>query len=133
MLNDEAAMILFKGGRLPSWHRLSQKQKSEFEQRHVDLMLAVASQHRMRRLEGFRLIAPQGGWERFWLIEFPKISGAEAWMEAEMAPPYGRYGFYDYELARHILPEADSQGLSKSANQVTPLVEDPHTIPPSNH
>ena len=126
---NSSITILFKGGRLPSWHRLSQKEKGDFEQRHVDLMLAVASQYQMRRLEGFRLIAPQGDWERFWLIEFPTFPGVEAWVKAEMAPPYGRYGYYDYEMARQILPEADRRWLSKAANQVTPMAEDPHTIP----
>ena len=54
----------------------------------------------MRRLEGFRLMGRQYHWERFWVIEFPTLDGAEAWIEAEIAPPYGLYGYYDYELAR---------------------------------
>ena len=56
-------------------------------------MLSVARDHRMKRMEGFRLIAPQERWERFWVIEFPTLEGAEAWIEAEMAPPYGSLRF----------------------------------------
>ena len=92
MTNREPVVILFKGGRLPSWHQLSDQERREFEQTHVDLMLAVARDHAMSRLEGFRLIGPHGDWQRFWLIEFPTTEGAEAWIQAEMAPPYGLYG-----------------------------------------
>jgi hypothetical protein len=97
---EESVFVLFKGGRLPSWHLLSDAERQAAEQHHIDLMLAVAADHGMRRLEGFRLIGRQYDWERFWVIEFPSLAGAEAWIEAEMAPPYGLFGFCEYELAR---------------------------------
>ena len=92
--------VLFKGGRLPTWHLLTEAERTAAEQNHIDLMLSVGRAHGMRRLEGFRLMGRQHDWERFWVIEFPTLDGAEAWIEAEMAPPYGLYGYYDYQLAR---------------------------------
>ena len=85
----DAVFVLFKGGRLPSWYLLSDEERRAAEQNHIDLMLSVAKEHGMRRLEGFRLIGRQHDWERFWVIEFPTLDGAEAWIEAEIAPPYG--------------------------------------------
>ena len=35
-------------------------------------------------------------------IEFPTFEGAEAWINAEMEPPYGKYGSLNYYLARRI-------------------------------
>jgi len=96
----DSFFVLFKGGRLPSWHQLPDAARTAAEQHHIDLMLSVAREHRMQRIEGYRLIGRQYDWERFWVIEFPTLDGAEAWIEAEMAPPYGLYGFYDYQLAR---------------------------------
>ena len=96
----DSFVVLFKGGRLPSWHLLSEAERTAAEQDHIDLMLSVAKQHGMRRLEGFRLMGQQHDWQRFWLIEFPTLDGAEAWIEAEIAPPYGLYGYYEYHLAR---------------------------------
>ena len=122
-------VILFKGGRLPSWHQLSEKQKSEFTQTHVDLMLSVAHKHGMRRLEGFRLIGPQDNWQRFWLIEFPSIEGAEAWIQAEMAPPYGLYGYYEYYFSRRLKPEVFSAWVTNAAPPIVPLETDPHAVP----
>lgn len=83
----------------------------------------------MCRLEGFRLIAPQGGWERFWIIQFPSLKGAEAWIEAEIAPPYGQYGFYDYHLSRQYLPAADSDWPSDTTTARRLIEGDPHQVP----
>src|SRR5439155_10327808 len=96
----DTIFVLFKGGRLPSWHLLSEAERTAAEQNHIDLMLSVEERHDMRRLEGFRLMGRQHDWERFWVIEFPTLDGAEAWIEAEIKPPYGLYGYYDYQLAR---------------------------------
>ena len=122
-------VILFKGGRLPSWHQLSDKKRAEFEQTHVDLMLSAAHQYEMTRLEGFRLIGPQGDWQRFWLIEFPAIEGAEEWIRAEMAPPYGLYGYYEYHLSRQFQGDVFSEWVTKPASPIIPMASDPHTIP----
>jgi hypothetical protein len=91
--------VLFKGARLASWHRLSQEERSAYEQEHVDLMLGVAQEHRMWRLEGFRL----------------------------MAPPYGRYGYYEYYLARSGLPE-HCVDWARGVEAPTPLPGDPHEV-----
>jgi len=68
----------------------------------VDLMLSIAQKHRLMKLEGFKLWTPNRRWERFWIIEFPYLEGAEEWIDAEVAPPYGSYGYYDYYLARRL-------------------------------
>jgi len=113
---------------LASWHELPQEKRQAYEQQHVDLMLDIAARYQMRRLEGFRLVAPQGSYERFWVLDFPDLAGAEAWMQAEMAPPYGRYGFYEYHLARSDLPEYCADwALGMPAP--TPLTGDPHQVP----
>ena len=125
---DRGVSVLFKGGRLASWHRLSQEEKGAFEREHVDLMLGVAQEYRMQRLEGFRLMAPQGAYERFWVIDFPELVGAEAWIRAEMAPPYGRYGYYEYDLARSGLPEYCAD-WAPAVERAAPLPGDPHEVP----
>ena len=98
---DKGSIVtLLRGGRLPEWESLSLEEKQAYEQKHVDLMLSVAREHDLMRLEGFRLVAPQHDWKYFWIAEFPALAGAEAWIDAEMAPPYGRYGSQEYYLAR---------------------------------
>ncbi len=97
--SSDSVVVLYKGGRLPTWNALTDQQREEYQQKHVDLMLEVASRHRMIGLQGFRLITPQQNWQRFWTIEFPTFAGARDWIENEVAPPYGRYGFYEYFLA----------------------------------
>lgn len=96
----DSVVVLLKGGRLPSWGKLSEEERRTSSQEHVDLMLGIGNEFGLMRLEGFKLIGPQGDWERFWLIEFPSLEGAEAWIEAEMAPSYGLYGYYEYFLSR---------------------------------
>jgi hypothetical protein len=130
--DTNSIVILFKGGRLPSWHRLTDRQRDDFSQTHVDLMLTVADQYGMKRLEGFRLIGPQDVWQRFWLIEFPTMEGAEQWIQAEMAPPYGLYGYYEYHLSRKFKPEVNSTWVTNPAPPTVPLDADPHTIPELN-
>lgn len=96
----DSVVVLLKGGRLPSWGKLSEEERRTSSHEHVDLMLGIGNEFGLMRLEGFKLIGPQGDWERFWLIEFPSLEGAEAWIEAEMAPSYGLYGYYEYFLSR---------------------------------
>ena len=126
---SDSTVILLKGGRLPSWYQLTAEQQQAFSQEHVALMLSIADKHGMQRLEGFRLIGPQDSWQRFWVIEFPTLEGAESWIEAEMAPPYGLYGYYDYSLARNYKPEIFSAWAVKPPPPIVPLEEDPHNIP----
>jgi len=127
-----AITLLFKGGRSASWHQLSPVQRQAYEQEHVDLMLATAQKHQLQRMEGFRLMAPSGDYERFWVIDFPDLAGAEAWIEAEMAPPYGQHGYYEYHLARGALPKycADwACGEKPTKDSAKELADDPHRIP----
>ena len=127
--DTESVVVFCKGGRLPSWHQLSGEDRSDFTQSHVNLMLSVAEQYEMRRLEGFRLIGSQGDWQRFWLIKFPSIKGAEQWIQAEMAPPYGLYGYYEYYFSRQLKPEVFSGWVTEPAPPTVPLNADPHMVP----
>ena len=131
-IQRENIVVLAKTGRQASWHRLSDSDRQSAEREHVELMLSISDRHRMSRLEGFRLIGPQGGWQRFWLIEFPDLNGAETWIEAEMAPPYGRHGFYAYHLARRLSPEILNRWLPELPRTIIPQKDDPTSIPPLN-
>jgi len=111
-------VVLFRSARNTDWAALV----SDFEAagghapahpastEHVDLMLRVAAEHAMRRFEGFNLIGPQSRWKLFFAMAFPKLEGAEAWIEAEMVPPYGSYGHHHYELARKVAPSTSTVG-----------------------
>ena len=71
---DENVVILFRGGRLPEWHQLDEDRRTDYERRHVDLMLSVADRHSLIGIHGYRLLGPRGSWERFWTIEFPDLA-----------------------------------------------------------
>ena len=118
-------IVLYQGGRLPSWHQLCQRDQLAYQQEHVDLMLGLARRHRLQGLEGFKLLAPQDAYERFWTIAFPDLAGAEAWISAEMAPPYGRYGYYQYHLARRTSADA----LHQPPPPVAAPAADPRQVP----
>ncbi len=126
---SDSVFVLFRGGRLPSWWLLSEAERMAAEQHHIDLMLSVAERYRMRRLEGFRLMGQQHDWVRFWVIEFPSLDGAEAWIEAEIAPPYGLYGFYEYELARSWAVDHLATWPTFPRPPVRPAAGDPHARP----
>lgn len=128
-VSRDSVIILYKGGRLPTWHDLSPSERTAYEQEHVDLMLSVAREHGLMRLEGFKLMTPQQSWERFWVIEFPTLQGAEVWIDAEMAPPYGRYGYYEYYTARHWGRGHFSQWAVRSLEPIVPDGRDPHHVP----
>ena len=102
---SESIVILFKGGRLASWYELSQDEQHDYAHQHVELMLSVAREHRMMRLEGFHLISPQADWHRAWVIEFPTLKGTEAWIDAEVSTPHGIYAQKTMHLARKWSPE----------------------------
>ena len=119
----DSVVVLYKGGRLPSWDGITAEEQDSYSREHVDLMLSVAREHGLMSLEGFKLLAPAGDWLRFWAIEFPTFEGAEAWIAAEMEPPYGRYGYYEYYLARRVRRE----GAGSPA--ATPLSGAPSEIP----
>ncbi len=127
-LPEETVVILFRGGRLPEWHQLNEARRTDYERRHVDLMLSVADRHGLIGIRGYRLLGPRGSWERFWTIEIPDLAGAEAWMSAEAEPPYGSYGYYDYTLAHRWGPEC-LNWLPRKAEPPVPSGTDPHNIP----
>jgi len=127
---DETVAVLFRGGRLPTWEDLDPAVRRAHEQEHVDLMLEVAREHGLLRIEGFRLITTNQPWARYWVIEFPDLAGAEAWIRAEMAPPYGAFGCYEYQLARpHMRGALDSWVANPRPPSVIPSGVDPHVIP----
>lgn len=129
--SKDSIVVLFKGGRLPTWELLPADRRRDYEQQHVDLMLAVAEQYGMVHFEGFKLLDPQGDWRRFWTIEFPTLEGAEAWIDAEMAPPYGLYGYYEYYLSRRWAQEYFSAWVTNPRPAwERPAGVDPHVIPP---
>lgn len=134
-MNDtENVVVLFKGGRLPSWHALSRSDQKAYEDEHVELMLGVAERSGLKRLEGFRLVTPEADWQRFWTIDFPAIEGAEAWIAAEMAPPYGDYGYYEYSIARSWSPDfcADWVTAPQASTENQPSGRNPREIPKLN-
>ena len=112
--SGDSVVVLYKGGRLPSWDGLTVEEQDEYSREHVDLMLSVAREHGLMGLEGFKLVGPVGDWMRFWAIEFPTFEGAEAWIAAEMEPPYGRYGYYEYHLARSVRREGPGSRAATS-------------------
>lgn len=128
-MNGNNVVVLFKGGRLPSWHSLDTATKNRYEQTHVDLMLSVACERRMIRLEGYQLIDKQEYWRNFWVIEFPDLFGAETWINAEIQPPYGAYGRFEYHFARNWVPEYLKDLVVEQPAKVFDNDHDPHRIP----
>ena len=59
----ESVVALFKGGRLQTWHTLTDAQRDDYSAQHVELMLGVAHEHGMMTLEGFKLMEPKQPWE----------------------------------------------------------------------
>ncbi|MBP88020.1 MAG: hypothetical protein CMJ64_15055 [Planctomycetaceae bacterium] len=72
-------VVLFKGGRLPSWHQLM-------------------------RLEAFQLMTPKNDWHRAWVIELPTLEAAEAWVEGEESLPHGMHAKRIIYFARKWSP-----------------------------
>lgn len=129
--STDSVVVLFKGGRLQTWHRLTDAQRDDYSAQHVELMLGVAHEHGMTSLEGFKLLEPKQPWERFWVLEFPTLEGAEAWIEAEMAPPYGTYGYYEYHLARRFAEDYFNDWVTTPRSESESLGPvDPSNLPP---
>ena len=99
-LSTDRVIVLVKAGRLQSWDHVSPEKQRDYTREHVDLVMEVGHRHGITRLEAFRLMGYQQPWHRFWVIEFPTFEGAEEWIQAEMAPPYGSNGYWEYYLAR---------------------------------
>jgi hypothetical protein len=125
-IGKDSVAVLLKGGRLPSWHALTADEQRAFSEEHVELMLSVAREHGMMRLEGFKLLSPLQDWARFWVIEFPDLAGAEAWIDAEMAPPYGLYGHFEYHVSRRWKKDEFDGWV---ANPLSPVVVPAGTRP----
>jgi hypothetical protein len=127
---EDGVVVLYKGGRLPTWDGLTPEQQAEYQDEHVSLMLSVAKTHRLKRLEGFQLMTPQHNWERFWTIAFPTLQGAQSWIDSEIAPPYGRYGFYEYFMALPWRQDYFSSWVTAPQPEPGPEHLDPRFIPP---
>ena len=121
-------VLLTRTGRLDSWHRLAAAERQAATDHHVELMLQVAADTEMTRLEGYRLVTPEDRFERFWVMSFPGLSGAQTWIEAEMRRPYGRYGFYEYDFARPV-PLEDAAKLVTDPLPADVRAADPQQVP----
>ena len=128
--DQNSVVVLARTGRLASWHQLTDEQRSQATTEHVELMIAVARKYQMSTLDGYRLIGPQQRFERFWVIEFPDLAGAEAWINAEMRPPYGLYGFYEYDLARRFATGFSAALVTDPLPSAKPNAVDPNQVPP---
>ena len=129
VLSKNSVVVLYIGGRLPSWYALSAEQQESVSLEHVELMLSIAKKHRIMQLEGYKLMTPIGTWQRFWPIEFPDMEGAEAWIEAETLPPYGLYGHYEYYLARRWGKQYFDTWVTNPPAPTAPSTGDPIFIP----
>ena len=93
-------------------------------------MLDVAREHGLVKLQGFRLVTAQGPWQHYWVMEFPTLDGAEAWIEAEMRPPRGPTASTSTSSPLALARGADSWP-SRPRPAVVPLTDDPHHVPDS--
>ena len=66
--------------------------------------------------------------EKLWVIEFPTLDGATEWINAEMAPPYGSYGNYEYHLAYRSIQHNHSQLVTHPRK----IIKTENTIDPNN-
>ncbi len=119
--SKDRVVVLVKAGRLQSWDHVSPEKQLDYTREHVDMVLEAGSRYGIMRLEAFRLMGYQQPWHRFWVIEFPTLEGAEEWIQAEMAPPYGSYGFWEYHLARPWGPDYFSTWVTRGRKPSPPL------------
>ncbi|MDP7579684.1 MAG: hypothetical protein QGF12_09175 [SAR202 cluster bacterium] len=117
----DRVVVIAKTGRLQSWDMLSMEDQEKYTRDHLDLILDVGSKYGIERLEAFRLIGIHQPWERMWLAEFPTFEGAEEWIQAEMAPPYGSDGYWEYYLARPWGPDYFSTWVINKRKTMAPL------------
>ena len=130
-VNKDKVVILVKAGRLQSWDFIDLKKQESYIKEHVELIKETGYKYGIQRLESFKLINYQQPWHRLWVIEFPTFEGAEAWIESEMAPPYGSHGYWEYYLARPWGPDYFSKWPTKAYNPINrPIIDtDENTIP----
>ena len=129
-LSTDRVVVLVKAGRLQSWDHVSPEKQRDYTREHVDLVMEVGHRHGITRLEAFRLMGYQQPWHRFWVIEFPTLEGAEEWIQAEMAPPYGSHGYWEYYLARPWGRDYFSTWVTRERNPMPPLQgQEPGSIP----
>ena len=120
-LSTDRVIVLVKAGRLQSWDHVSPEKQRDYTREHVDLVMEVGHRHGITRLEAFRLMGYQQPWHRFWVIEFPTLEGAEEWIQAEMAPPYGSHGYWEYYLARPWGRDYFSTWVTRERKPMPPL------------
>jgi len=117
----DRVVVIVKSGRLQSWDRLSPEDQGKYTREHVDCILDAGFKYGIKRLESFQLMGIQQPWQRLWIAEFPTFEGAEEWILAEMAPPYGSYGYWDYYLARPWGPDYFSTWITHERRIMSPL------------
>ena len=109
---------------------MSPEKQRDYTREHVDLVMEAGHRHGITRLEAFRLMGYQQPWHRFWVIEFPTFEGAEEWIQAEMAPPYGSHGYWEYYLARPWGRDYFSTWVTRERKPMPPLKDqEPGSIP----
>ena len=52
---NNSVVVLFKGGRLPTWHRVSRSDQKEYERIHVELMLEVVQKYDLIGIQGVQV------------------------------------------------------------------------------
>ena len=65
----------------------------------------------------------------FLVDRVPSLDGVQQWIKAEMAPPYGLHGYYEYQLSSHVRPDVFSEWTTDQAPEIVPRDDDPHRIP----
>ena len=85
-VQNDSVVILFRGGPPTSVASTRRGAAARLRVPARGPELSVSERHGLIGIHGYRLLAPQNSWERFWTIEFPNLDGAEAWMAAETEP-----------------------------------------------
>ena len=128
--SKDKVVVLVKAGRLQAWDHVSPEKQRYYAREHVELIFEVGHKYGIQRLEAFRLMGYQQPWHRFWVIEFPTLEGAEEWIQAEMAPPYGSHGYWEYYLARPWGPDYFSTWVTRERKPQPPIADqEPGSIP----
>ena len=118
----DRVVVLVKAGRLQRLGpRESRRSNATIRGSTSTSCLKTGHRHGITRLEAFRLMGYQQPWHRFWVIEFPTFEGAEEWIQAEMAPPYGSHGYWEYYLARPWGRDYFSTWVTRDRKPMPPL------------
>ena len=84
--------------------RSGQDDSAEHDEERWRRMREVSRDHGLIHGEVFRLMGTSDRGEFAWILEFPELAGAEAWIEAETAPPLAACQRHDFHVARRWAP-----------------------------